>query len=117
MGKQAYRLALPNEMSRIHNVFHVSLLEPWRSRNASEELPMPVELEDGTAEEYEVEAILDKKTVKGKTKYLVRWKGWPEDYDKWEPEEHLEGAPDLLREFHASAAQSQRKRRKVSDKR
>jgi hypothetical protein len=33
---------------------------------------MLVELEDGTSKEYEVEAILDKKTVKGKTKYLIR---------------------------------------------
>jgi hypothetical protein len=33
---------------------------------------MPVKLEDGTAKEYEVEAILDKKTIKGKTKYLMR---------------------------------------------
>jgi hypothetical protein len=62
-------------MLRIYNVFYVSLLEPWRSRNAYEELPMLVELEDGTTKEYEVEAILDKKTVKGKTKYLMRWKG------------------------------------------
>ena len=77
---------------------------------------MPVELEDGTAEEYEVESILDKRIVKGETKYLVRWKGWPEEYDKWEPEENLEGAPDLLKEFHASVAKLQRKRRKVSDK-
>jgi len=117
VGNQAYRLALPNEMSRIHNVFHVSLLEPWRSRDGSEELPMLVDLEDGNAEEYEVESILDKRIVKGQTKYLIRWKGWPEDYNKWEPEEHLEGAPDLLREFNASVARTQQKRRKGSDKR
>jgi hypothetical protein len=63
-----------------------------------------------------VESILDKRIVKGETKYLVRWKGWPKEYDKWEPEENLEGAPDLLKEFHASVAKPQRKRRKVSDK-
>jgi hypothetical protein len=28
IGTQAYRLALPKELSRIYNVFHVSLLEP-----------------------------------------------------------------------------------------
>jgi hypothetical protein len=116
VGKQAYRLALPNEMSRIHNVFHVSLLEPWRTRDGSDEPPMPVELEEGAAPEYEVEVILKKRVTKGTAYYLVRWKGWPEEYDQWVPEENLEGAPDLLREFNASAAQGRRKRRKGSDK-
>ena len=59
-----------------------------------------------------VEAILDKRVVKGPTKYLVRWKGWPEEYNQWEPAENLEGAPDLLSEFHASVARPRRKRRK-----
>lgn len=79
---------------------------------------MPVELEDGTAEEYEVESILNKRIVKGETKYLIRWKGWPEEqrYDKWEPEENLEGAPDLLKEFNASVTGPQRKRRKRTEK-
>jgi len=112
VGKQAYRLALPKEMSRIHNVFHVSLLEPWRSRDGAEELPMPVHLEEGEAPEWEVEAVLNKRTHKGKVEYLVKWKGWPVEYDQWEPEENLEGAPDLLREFHASVSQPKRKRNK-----
>jgi hypothetical protein len=48
VGKQAYRLALPEQYSRIHNVFHVSLLERWIPRhgeNAYESMPMP-DLED-----------------------------------------------------------------------
>lgn len=54
--------------------------------------------------EYEVEAILDKKTVKSKkkgtvtVKYLIRWKGWGEDGDSWEPEDTL-NCPDLIRAF------------------
>lgn len=54
--------------------------------------------------EYEVEAILDKRTTKSKkkgtvtTKYLIRWKGWGEDGDSWEPEDTL-NCPDLIRAF------------------
>ena len=33
---------------------------------------MPVDLEERDAQEYEVEAILNKHIVKGETKYLVR---------------------------------------------
>lgn len=54
--------------------------------------------------EYEVEAILDKRTTKSKkkgtvtTKYLIRWKGWGEDGDTWEPEDTL-NCPELIRAF------------------
>ena len=44
IGSQAYRLALPDQYEQIHNVFYVSLLEPWnpRSSDQSEDiLPMP----------------------------------------------------------------------------
>ena len=61
VGSQAYRLALPKQY-RVHNVFHVSLLEPWHGR-AGEELeePMPLAEEDG---KWEVEAIRDTRVRK-----------------------------------------------------
>ena len=34
-------------------------------------------------------------TVKGH-QYLVKWKGWPVNYNTWEPEEHLENARQIL---------------------
>lgn len=49
--------------------------------------------------EYEVEAILDSKTQKGQTKYLIRWKGWDAADDTWEPESTL-NCPDLIRAFN-----------------
>lgn len=49
--------------------------------------------------EYEVEAVVDSKTVKGKTKYLIRWKGFEESDDTWEPEDTLH-CPELIRAFN-----------------
>lgn len=55
--------------------------------------------------EYEVEAILGKKTTKSKktgavkTKYLIRWKGWGEEGDTWEPENTL-NCNELIRAFN-----------------
>jgi hypothetical protein len=87
VGSQAYRLRLPPQM-RIHNVFHVSLLEPWKGRDdETQEQSMPLADE---SDEWEVEEILDRKVQKGKTFYLVKWKGWPEEYNQWEPEENCQ---------------------------
>jgi hypothetical protein len=49
--------------------------------------------------EWEVEGILDKKTVKGADLYLVKWKNFPEKFNSWEPIDHLEGSQPLIAEF------------------
>lgn len=51
-------------------------------------------------EEYEVETIIEKRTRKGKTEYLVKWKGWdnPDD-NTWEPVENLESSEELIKEY------------------
>jgi hypothetical protein len=101
IGAQAYRLALPKEYSRIHNVFHVSLLEPWHDRDddgkAAERMPVALEV-DGE-DEYEVEKILGARKRKGIRQYLVKWKGYLENYNQWEPEENLGNAEELVREY------------------
>lgn len=58
--------------------------------------------------EYEVEAVVDSKTVKGKTKYLIRWKGFEESDDTWEPEETL-NCPDLIRAFNKKGKKAVKK--------
>ena len=65
--------------------------------------PLPVEIE-GEAE-HEVAGILDSKLDRHRKEplvYLVKWTGYEgtPDESTWEPAEHLEHAPDLVREFH-----------------
>jgi hypothetical protein len=63
-------LELPPQF-KIHNVFHVSLLEPYHENPISErhqEPPAPVEIEG--QEEFEVQEVLDSKKIRGKLLYL-----------------------------------------------
>ena len=42
VGEVAYRLALPPELARVHNVFHVSMLRRYVSNPSHVILPQPL---------------------------------------------------------------------------
>ena len=73
--------------------------------------------EEEEDQEYEVEAILDHRGIR-KKQYLVKWKGFDEDANTWEPPENLVGAASLLREYwekyEAEQAASPSKKKKKS---
>jgi len=50
-------------------------------------------------EEWKVERILNKQRVRGKDKYLVRWKRFTVESDTWEGRENLENAKEAIEEF------------------
>jgi hypothetical protein len=106
LGDLDYRLELPPSLSRLHPVFHVDKLSPWKGNDVNGILPPPpepVELEGEL--EYEVQEIVDSRwTRRGRGRrleYLVNWKGYGSKDDTWEPEENLEHAPEKVKEFHS----------------
>jgi transposase InsO family protein len=96
-----YELSLPKEM-HAHPIFHISLLEPAPKDTIVITPRLEIEVHE---EEYEVEAILDKKRINGEIKYLVKWKGYDDENNQWEPARHLKKAQRLLRQFHATRQQ------------
>ena len=94
-----YRLNLPPGW-KIWPVFHVSKLKRFRRSNefVREDQPLPPILVDGE-EEYEVKGILRHKGDGALRRYLVLWKGYPLTEATWEPECHLEHAPQILEDY------------------
>ncbi|CAO1343007.1 unnamed protein product [Diamesa hyperborea] len=58
--------------------------------------------DSGSEEEYVVEKIVNRRVDKnGKIDYLLKWKGYDEAQNTWEPKDNLE-CPELIKEFEVN---------------
>ena len=97
---------------RIHDVFHVSLLEQDTTRKGRvDENVRQMDFDAGDDEngEYEVEAIWDSAVYARESEsghhlpglyYLVSWKGYPEEENTWEPASAVQDLRKLISSFH-----------------
>ncbi|KAL6179352.1 hypothetical protein ACLB2K_050868 [Fragaria x ananassa] len=86
IGKVAYHLDLP-ATSKIHPIFHVSLLKLRIGDTVPTSQTLPRYTENGT-NEWQPEQVLDMQVVrhKGKTitQWLIKWEGMPGEDSTWE---------------------------------
>ena len=97
----AYKLALPRRM-RCSPTVTVDRLKPFHARIDSPPAPGPVS-DPGQEGKHEVELLLNRKTTRGVTRYLVRWHGHTSADDEWLRTEQLVHCPEKVAEYDAAA--------------
>ena len=95
VSSNAIELELPSPI-KIHPVVNVSRVRPYKPQVKGQKKipPKPVIIKGE-----EVEKIINKRMVRGREKFLVRWKGYMAEEDTWESRKNLENAKELVEEF------------------
>ena len=99
LGPVTYRLKLPITW-RIHNVFHATLLRPYKENDTygTNFTEPPPELLKGE-EVYEIETILNHRKRGQGYQYLIKWTGYPISDASWEPELSFSNDGDTLKQY------------------
>lgn len=99
-----YKLDIPLKQ---HPTFHVSLLEPAPATIPVAKGVPGIELAEG---HYVVERIMTSRYNKKKNRmeYLVKWKGYDDTENTWEPKEHFKKSPSLLNQYHQRGVKKDR---------
>ena len=89
----AYRLELPSDLDRIHDVFHVSMLRKYIPDPSHVLTEQPVEIQENLTYEEEPVQILDRReqVLRNKTILLVKvlWRSHTVEEATWELEEQM----------------------------
>jgi len=108
ISSNAVKLKLPTSF-KIHDVINVSHIRPYCPPTAGQSTipPEPVVIEE--TPEYEVEEITDSRLKHGNLEFLVKWSGYTNDYNTWEPEANCTNSRDIINEFYKSNPSTPRK--------
>jgi len=98
VSSNAIELELPKSI-KIHPVVNISRVRLYNTQvEGQKKIPSkPVIIKE--EEEFEMEKILNKRTIRGKEKFLVKWKGYTAEEDTWENRENLGNAKELVEDF------------------
>ncbi|KAM2749438.1 hypothetical protein EV2_028332 [Malus domestica] len=97
VGEVAYKLELPPELSKVHDVFHVSMLQHYVSDPSHVIPPQPLEINPDLTYNEEPVTLLDwkDKELRNKTVRLVKvlWRNHSMEEATWE-------IKDVMREMY-----------------
>ena len=93
IGNVAYKLDLPQEMTSIHNVFHVSILKKYVSDPSHIIQPQSIQIQEDMSYEEKPIEILDRKTKSLRNKEIslvkVLWRNHKMEEATWEREDAM----------------------------
>jgi hypothetical protein len=108
LGPVTYRLELP-ETLQIHNVFHVTLLDPCSESGPKRKQPPAYDIYGEDEQTYEIDDITEAKKDDKGWLYRVHWKGYDENEDEWLPAEQIH--PSAVRKYHKKYKEKRQRRR------
>ena len=88
VSENTIELELPASL-RIHPVVNVKRIVKYREQVEGQKKIPPPSVEITSKKEYKVEEILDRQEKRGKTRYLVKWKGYTVEENIYERLENL----------------------------
>jgi hypothetical protein len=53
--------------------------------------------------------VKDKATIQDQTHYLVKWEGWPTEYNQWIPEEDIGNAEQAIQRYEKARTKAKAK--------
>ena len=110
VSSNAIELELPKSI-KIHPVVNVSRVRLYKLQvEEQKKIPPKLVIIEGE-EEFEVEKILNKRMVRGKENFLVRWKGYTVEEDTWENRENLGNIKELVEKFKKNYGEEVKKLR------
>ena len=99
VSSNAIKLKLPASF-RIHDVINVLRVWPYKPHVVGQSSVPPELIDVEGNPEYEVEEILDSRLKHGKLEYLVKWSGYTDNYNTWEPKVNCANSPDIINDFY-----------------
>jgi len=98
VSSNVIELELPKSI-KIYPVVNISRVQLYKPQVKGQKKILPKLVIIEGEKEFKLEKILNKRMVRGKERFLVRWKGYTAEEDTWENRENLENMKELVEEF------------------